>query len=503
MKKFHLSFCGLILFVCFASSFQTLQAQQVPCNQVHWMYLQIKQGVQIPAHCDCMYFVHACTGEPALLPGGQAQIRCGSNPNRCYNISSPFDRICNFPGCELGHELKIIAGNWDVCGKPSPSSCQVYVSQYLPLNPYFNGQLLGLWPGFSSATFPIELNNIHSRTNLQFCPGENALLSFPQLQVPAESGLCLRVNILNELGQIIDFQIFNHSSIMGSDVNVTNLMANLTPGVYQFEFLLTCCNPQEALCTFAATSKFTKRVWFEIKGEFSFSARLTQGGGFSGCPQINVPLNPIPLGPTYQPYSTCGQINMNIFNIVNPENNDVKISVYEIIDCDIEGPEDFQGSIIETPPHGGSVSIPFIPFQQSYPDCKCFRIELEYESCGTINVNSYYYRVNGTVNNCSQNIGGGDETNFLSNPNGEGPKAKVIPNPATNEIYFSLQDEADSYPDYLDLTIMDQSGKVLINTQLNFYGYKSDKISLDLPQGVYIYILKSDELNLNGKFILK
>ncbi|TVQ43288.1 MAG: T9SS C-terminal target domain-containing protein [Saprospirales bacterium] len=129
--------------------------------------------------------------------------------------------------------------------------------------------------------------------------------------------------------------------------------------------------------------------------------------------------------------------------------------------------------------------------------------ELEYESCGTVNVESYYYRVNGTVDNCPKNIGGLDPSNFLNRPDLDGTSANVFPNPATNEIYFSIQNEAESYPENWDLKIMDQTGKVLKNSQLNFYNHLSDKVSLDLPQGTYIYFLKAADLNLNGKFIIK
>lgn len=504
MKNKLFSIIGIFIFLCLTLSPHFLKAQQVPCNPVDDLYLQITTSVEVPNNCDCVYFIHACTGKPAIIKG-QVHNRCGNGPKYCYEVNG--STVCNTLMCELGNtRMAIHADNWDVCGQIDQDPCKVLVSQYLPLNPAFNGQLIGNWPFFSSASYPLNLNEPSGAEVFNFCPGENAVLTFPGMEIPKESGLCLVVNILSGTGAIIASQTYDYSDINNSEVNITDLMATLTPGTYQYEFILTCCEGDAALCVFNNSNKYTKKAWFKIEGEeMEFTAHLVQGGGFSGCnPQINSPLIASFPGPRYESYSDCGQINMNIFNITNPGNNDLQISVYEIIDCDPEQGETLEGSISVTPPHGGSTTFPFIPFQQSYPDCKCYRVELEYENCGTINVESYYYRVNGTANNCPENLGGFDGSNFLISPDLDGTSASVFPNPATNEIYFSIQDEVDSYlDDHLDLTILDQSGKVLMKTQLNFYNHLSEKISLDLPQGMYIYVLKSSDLNLTGKFIIK
>ena len=503
MKKHHFLNFGLILIFCFTITNQSLKAQQtVPCNSVHWLYLQIKQNATFPQFCQCVDFIHACTGKPAIIKG-QVHNRCGNGPKYCYEVNG--STVCNTLMCELGNtRMAIHADNWDVCGQIDQDPCKVLVSQYLPLNPAFNGQLIGNWPFFSSASYPLNLNEPSGAEVFNFCPGENAVLTFPGMEIPKESGLCLVVNILSGTGAIIASQTYDYSDINNSEVNITDLMATLTPGTYQYEFILRCCDQEKVLCVFNNSNKYTKKAWFKIEGEeMEFTAHLVQGGGFGCNPQINSPLIASFPGPRYESYSDCGQINMNIFNITNPGSNNVQISVYELNDCDPFGQETFVGSITETPPHGESTTFPFIPVQQSFPDCKCYRVELEYENCGTINVERYYYRVNGTANNCPENLGGFDGSNFLISPDLDGTSASAFPNPATNEIYFSIQDEVDSYPDHLDLTILDQSGKVLMKTQLNFYNHLSEKISLDLPQGMYIYVLKSADLNLNGKFIIK
>ncbi len=504
MKNKLFSIIGIFIFLCLTLSPHFLKAQQVPCNPVDDLYLQITTSVEVPNNCDCVYFIHACTGEPARIQG-QVHVRCASGGQaKCFDIPTPYTEICNSFLCELGRSLSIHAENWDVCGQVDQDPCELLVSQYLPLNPAFNGQLIGNWPAFSTASYPLNLNEPSGAEVFNFCPGENAVLTFPGMEIPKASGLCLVVNILSATGAIIASQTYDYSDINNSEVNITDLMATLTPGTYQYEFILTCCEGDAALCVFNNSNKYTKKAWFKIEGEeMEFTAQLNQGGGFSGCQFFNSPLIPTPLGPRYQSYSDCGQINMNIFNITNPGNNDLQISVYEIIDCDIENLEEFLGSVMETPPHGGSLTFPFIPFQQSYPDCKCYRIELEYENCGTVNMESYYYRVNGTANNCPENLGGFDGSNFLNRPDLDGTSASVFPNPASNEIYFSIQNESESYSENWNLQIMDQAGKVLMNTQLNFHNQLSDKISLDLPQGMYIYVLKSADLNLNGKFIIK
>nr|MBS0037008.1 T9SS type A sorting domain-containing protein [Saprospiraceae bacterium] len=459
------------------------------------------QSVDIPPHCECMYFVHACTGEPAYMAGGQVMTRCGSNSSKCWNFENPYDRHCYWPPCELDFQLAVRFKNWDVCGKPNSNSCTVYVTQYLPLNPHLNGQLLGNWPGVWT-TAPLNLNNYQSRTVLETCPGDQAILTLPDMYVPQSSGLCLKVNIRDESGSVVAQAIYDHNDVMGDQVDITNLFSSLGADIYNLEFILRCCDSEAALCVYNGSNKYTKRVWIEIAGEYSFSTNLSQGGGFTGCPLISAPLSPNPFGPLYDDVGDCDAVNLNFFNIVNPENSDLEITIFEIEDCDLQNQGLFIGSITETLPDGGSLILRVPPFA-SNNDCKCYRIDLEYETCGTLKMESYYYQVNGSNTACDNDLDGPGETEFLKGNESGSINSEVYPNPAENELYIAIQTDLEDYPENWDLQVFDLSGKQLMRSPLQFFGKNSEKIPINLPPGTYIYYLHADNHEINGTFISK
>ncbi len=493
MKKHHFLNFGLILIFCFTITNQSLKAQQtVPCNSVHWLYLQIKQNATFPQFCQCVDFIHACTGKPAIIKG-QVHNRCGNGPKYCYEVNG--STVCNTLMCELGNtRMAIHADNWDVCGQIDQDPCKVLVSQYLPLNPAFNGQLIGNWPFFSSASYPLNLNEPSGAEVFNFCPGENAVLTFPGMEIPKESGLCLVVNILSGTGAIIASQTYDYSDINNSEVNITDLMATLTPGTYQYEFILTCCEGDAALCVFNNSNKYTKKAWFKIEGEeMEFTAQLNQGGGpFSNCPQIAYQVDPNPYGPIFDP--NC-DINLSFFNIINNGNQSIAITVNRIIDCDLANGLNLINTYNTQLPHNGNYSIP-IPNNPGN-GCNCYEIVFNYVSCGNHIEEKYYYQVGG---DCGEDFNGENQQLKLNRDLINNSDIMLYPNPVEN--YFKLEIMENQHETW-NIEIFNSDGTLMKNTKAVFFGTQSEKISLKLPPGMYFYMLHEKEEKYMGKFIVK
>lgn len=493
----------LLFFIGGMFAANSLSAQQVPCNSAYWNmgYASAPQTVEIPPHCECMYFFHACTGEPAYMPGGQVTTRCGSYATKCWDFEIPYDRHCYWQPCELDFRLGVRFKNWDVCGKSVQNSCHVYVTQYLPLNPHLNGQLLGNFPGVWTEGVPLNLNNYYSRTVLETCPGDQAILQLPDMFVPQESGLCLLINVRDESNSVVAQAVYDHSDIMGDQVDITNLFSSLGADIYNLEFILRCCDSEAALCVYNGSNKYTKRVWIELSGEYSFSTNLSQGGGFSGCPLVSQPLFPNPLGPVYNDPGTCGAINLSFYNIVNEENNDLKITVFEIPNCDIGTAPTMVGTVTETLQDGGNFVIQ-VPSIGSEDDCKCYRVDLEYETCGTLKNESYYYQVNGSINDCDNDLGDFGGTQSLKTGDSEnGIHARVFPNPTSGDIQIEIQSVENNLENDWELSIFDNTGKLVNSSSVQILGNSSEKIHLELPPGIYFYYLHQQNHSFNGTFI--
>ncbi len=499
--NFNLLFCCLIGSVFALNS---SNAQSVPCEPIDFYYLNIQNSANILQTCDgCIRFVHACTGEPAEMEGGKVELNCGNwDQPDCYRVDpSNFDRLCDLPECEFGSMAGINFRNWTVCGNNFQTPCEIYVAQFLPPNPMLNDQVLGNYHLLPIGFTPLNLNEPVSRTVVTPCPGEEAILTLPGLYVPEASGLCLHLNISDENGDFVAQEIFDHSDIDGESVDLTELYSNLAKGLYQLELVLKCCDPDLENCRYNSSNAYTKRVWIEVQGGLAFSATMSQGGGFSPC-SLNVALSSTPPGPVYENLSIECSVFLVFYNINNPNDEQLTYAVYELDDCDPDGNETLLGQVIPILPHNWTYSVVIPPIEND-SDCRCFRLDIEYESCGGFVIENYYYMVDGSSNECDTILSSDDGSNSLESIGpGKMGSVRAYPNPATAHIQFEVESPLADLPTEWQLFVFDNTGKLVKSTSLELVENSSEIIPLEeLVPGKYFYHLHRENKSFNGSFI--
>lgn len=468
-------------------------------------------GNTIPQFCNCVTFKYACTDQTASFSNGGITSRCNS-PNFQFPLTfSPFgprDSTYCRANCPEGSRegICLISGNWHICDF---NGCDARIYQTLSNFPTINGQLVGSGAGVGSTggtgtcigpIYAGPLNNINSRTKLNLCPGDEATLTLPQLDIPPESGLCLEVSIKDLNDQVIVDNIYTYQDVALGSIDITNLLGALDHvTVYVIEMTLRCCSDVQT-----CTNNTFKSAYIELTSPLVYTSNLAQGGGDTQCDYFDADPSPQFPGPSF---ITPLEIDLSLPNPIirncpvilavnalnNPDSLELNITLNRIENCNLSD-ERWQVLTISVIPDSQAVSQPVVSNKIS-DECECYELVFSYEGCDGQPVEEVYYFQVG--DDCLPNIHD-DEVQWLNTANNG--KIQTRPNPVVNELIIDIQDMPDNVSHYFDLMIVDMNGRQVHSAQVPAVK-GSVSIPLNVVSGVYLYILSSGDYVTRGKFV--
>lgn len=470
--------------------------------------------------CECFRIIDACTKQTLNLPGASWNVSCSRwIDGRPISVTVEADsqgRLC-YPagfkeGC-LGHVTACLnADNWEICRFTEctlPSGqCAIEVYQTLTTFPRINGQLLGPGigtPGEEAGSVAClgkrhsgALNIPSTATNLNLCPGDDAIFSMDGFSIPQNSGLCLNVFIMNENNVIVASANYGTNNVSGNTVNLSNLFVNLSPGtLYRIFFRMVCCNGNPN-CGINA-GKF---AYIRIQGPFSFSEYAI--GGFAPnthnfYPATSPPGN-ILQGGTVIPGTNIkvNQFTLVGYNVQNTSNTSVNWALRER-DCatgDVGGPL-YSGNI--TPQTGQPFNVGPILVVATI-DCQCYVLELQYfdECLDALTTKRYFFR-EGVACADPGIIDDQEGGTFRSNKvDQKTDQIRLLQNPSDNQLMWDIPQTLVQNP--VSISIFDMSGREIKSLQ-NISAETFQSLPFHEKDGMYIYLIRSGDQVFTGKFV--
>jgi hypothetical protein len=470
--------------------------------------------------CECFTVIDACSKKKLNIPGLSWTVSCSRwIDGRPLSVTVEADsqgKLC-FPrgfksGC-LGNSTACLNGdNWEICrftecSLPG-SQCAVEVYQTLNTYPRINGQLLGSGFGTPGETGSFvnclgerhsgALNTPNSATNLNLCPGDDAIFSMDGFSIPDSSGLCLRVFIFDENNVVVASSNYGNTNTTGNTVNISNLFTNLTPGVlYRIYFALVCCNDNPN-----CNINIAKFAYFRIQGPFSFSEYAI--GGFAPNTHNFYPATS-PPGTILQGETVIPNTNIliNQFTLIghlvqNTSNTSVNWSLRER-NCETgaQGGPLYSGTI--TPQTGQPFNIGPCVVQVT-PECRCYVLELRYfdECLDALTTKRYFFR-EGLDCADTEIIDNQEGGAFRSNKvDQKTDQIRLLQNPTDNQLMWDIPPTLVQNP--VSISIFDLSGRE-IKTLQNISVETFQSLPFHEKDGMYIYLIRSGDQIFTGKFV--
>ena len=482
----------------------------------------------VPNHCECITFVYACSGEEVDMPGAAVSSRCidsrpehqnneGSTPARLIPLHE--NQYCSFRRCPEGHReaICLLYGNWNICG--GIQGCTAKVFQSLDYRPFINNQLIGYGSGLfgtsgahsqcSGTHYTGKLNPPGWPTVINTCPGQEALLSIPGLDLPEESRLCLQVSFRDKDSVLISSEIYGYSDQFSQtgEIDITQLYSTLSYGNYIMEMELLCCDGGSQGCDYNTR----KYAYIEVRGSLSIFPYLSQGGGVTDCPsRVRFPspnfpgpafITPLEIDlsnfpPDFDILRNC-PVNLTIVTISNENDIPLNIVLEEIQNCIEDGERElrFQETII--PAQNVGYTVPIVA-NHATADCRCYELSLSFEGCDGETVEQIRYFQVG--DDCDNGLQDPNDKLHLKDNTSNNTSINVFPNPVGDYLNIEIQKIIPELSDDFTFEIFDVNGKKVLSSTLPA-DIGSHQIFLDIPSGVFLYRIVSNDFEHVDRFV--